>query len=99
MAFAERDLYPVCCMHPGDPRSCAARDLLTRPQVSEVRKDVHMIRHEIDQLQTAKVEMEELRQCVERLEEEQRRRKARSANQVRWTSHRDLIYIEMPHLC
>ena len=51
-------------------------------QVSEVRKDVHMIRHEIDQLQSAKAEMEKLRECVERLEEEQRRRKARSVDQV-----------------
>ena len=44
---------------------------------------MHMIRHEIDQLQSAKAGMEELRECVERLEEEQRRRKARSVDQVR----------------
>ena len=51
-------------------------------QVTEVRKDVHMIHHEIDQLQSAKDEMLDLRDSVVRLEQQQRRRKARSIDQV-----------------
>ncbi|XP_037083027.1 glucose transporter type 1-like [Pollicipes pollicipes] len=50
-------------------------------EVTEVRKDVHMIHHEIDQLQTAKDEMVDLRDSVDRLEQQQRRRKARSIDQ------------------
>ena len=52
-------------------------------QVTEVRKDVHMIHHEIDQLQSAKDEMLDMRDSVARLEQQQRRRKARSIDQVR----------------
>ena len=44
-----------------------------------------MIHHEIDQLQTAKDEMLDLRDSVVRLEQQQRRRKARSIDQVSQT--------------
>lgn len=49
----------------------------------EVKRDMVAIKHEIDTLQAAKEEIEELRDAVDRLEEQTRRRKIRLLEQVK----------------
>ena len=46
-------------------------------EVHEVKRDMASIKHDIDSLQQAKEEIEELRDCVDRLEQESCRKRER----------------------
>lgn len=53
--------------------------------VMEVKRDVAVMKSEVDQVQQIRVEIEELREYVDRLEEQTHRRKLRLLQQVNYT--------------
>lgn len=50
--------------------------------VNEVKRDIAVMKNEVDQVQQIRVEIEELREYVDRLEEQTHRRKLRLLQQV-----------------
>jgi MFS transporter, SP family, solute carrier family 2 (facilitated glucose transporter), member 1 len=56
--------------------------VLTQTHLSQVKRDMVMIKHELDTVQQVKEEIEELREYVDRLEEHTHRRKLRLLEQV-----------------
>ena len=52
-------------------------------KVCEIKRDMSTIRHEVEAVHQVKEEMEEIRECVDKLEEQNRRRKLRLLEQVR----------------
>lgn len=64
---------------------------VTQIQVSDIKRDMSTMRHEVESIHNVKEEMDDLRECIDKLQEQNRRRKLRLLEQVFQASFSTLV--------